>query len=365
MSERPELPELTGAEALDPSLGEWDAEHELWWYDLRQLTLEGRGWPEHDLPHPYARLPRHAEPEVRAEVWHLSQWSAGLRARFISDAPTIWARWTLGDPDSSRSHMAATGTKGVDLYTRSDADPRWRFAGVGRPKEGSENEAQLVDTMDDQRRAFMLHLPLYNLIERASIGVPDGATIAPAPPMRDKPIVCYGTSIVHGGCACRPGMSYPAQLARRLGRETINLGFGGNGKAEPEVAALLAELDPAVYMVDPLPNISEEQVTERIEPFMHVLRAARSETPIVLVENVAYTDTHVHRERRTTYQAKNAALRAAYERLMKAGVEHLHYVPSDGLLGDDDEATVDGTHPTDLGFVRMVDAFEPVLRRLL
>ena len=62
---------------------------------------------------------------------------------------------------------------------------------------------------------------------------------------------------------------------------------------------------------------------------------------------------------------KNAALRVAYADLRKQGVRKLYYLKSDGLLGADGEATVDGTHPNDLGFARMADAFEPLLRQLL
>ena len=43
----------------------------------------------------------------------------------------------------------------------------------------------------------------------------------------------------------------------------------------------------------------------------------------------------------------------------------LHYVDGDGLFGDDGEGTVDGSHPTDLGFERQADALEPVLRAAL
>jgi hypothetical protein len=48
-----------------------------------------------------------------------------------------------------------------------------------------------------------------------------------------------------------------------------------------------------------------------------------------------------------------------------AGIGGLSYLPGDLQLGDDGEATVDGSHPTDLGFVRMADAFEAALRPLL
>ena len=43
----------------------------------------------------------------------------------------------------------------------------------------------------------------------------------------------------------------------------------------------------------------------------------------------------------------------------------LYYLEGDGLLGEDGEDTVDSSHPTDLGFLRMADAFEPVLREML
>lgn len=44
--------------------------------------------------------------------------------------------------------------------------------------------------------------------------------------------------------------------------------------------------------------------------------------------------------------------------------QHLHYLPGE-LLGADGEDTVDGSHPTDLDFMRHADAFEPVLKPLL
>ena len=46
--------------------------------------------------------------------------------------------------------------------------------------------------------------------------------------------------------------------------------------------------------------------------------------------------------------AKNAALREVFAKLQRDGVTGLSLVPEDRLLGDDGEATVDGTHPTDV-----------------
>jgi len=95
------------------------------------------------------------------------------------------------------------------------------------------------------------------------------------------------------------------------------------------------------------------------------LRAARPAAPIVLVEDRTYANTWLVPEHRQRHAGSRAALRAAYERLKAAGVAGLFYIAGEGLLGADGEDTVDASHPTDLGMLRMADAMEPVLRPLL
>jgi hypothetical protein len=66
------------------------------------------------------------------------------------------------------------------------------------------------------------------------------------------------------------------------------------------------------------------------------------------------------------YHLKDRAeLKAAFERLKKAGVKNLYYLPGEHLFGDDGEGSVDGSHPSDLGFMRQADIFAPVLEPLL
>jgi hypothetical protein len=200
------------------------------------------------------------------------------------------------------------------------------------------------------------------------VGIPKGSTLArgPARPAgRQKAIVFYGTSITQGGCASRPGMVHTAIVGRRLERPVINLGFSGNGRMEPEVARLLAELDPAVYVIDCLPNMTAGEVEERAEPLVRILRKARPQTPILLVEDRTYANAAVLEGPRRRNAEGRAALRKAYDRLKAAGVEGVYYLRGDKLLGDDGEATVDGSHPTDLGFLRQAEAFVQALAPLL
>lgn len=336
-------------------------EKELDWYDVRDWGVEGQGWSETSSP--YDRLPARAEGVVRSAVWGLSRHSAGMLARFQTDAPHIWTHHKCTSDRLALPHMPATGVSGLDLYARDEAG-QFRWLAVVRPST-QESRVHLVEGIKPGSRDYQLYLPLYNGTEFVKVGVPRGCSFTPQQPREEKPLLFYGTSITHGACASRPGMPHPAILGRRLDRPVINLGFSGNGKMEAEVGALLAELDPAVYIIDCLPNMIQREVAERAEPLVHQLRAARPETPILLVEDRTYTNAPFFERMQNRHAGSREALQTAYRNLVQAGVKHLHYLKGDHLLGDDREDATDGSHPSDLGFLRHADAFEPVLKRIL
>lgn len=334
------------------------------WYDIRPLGVEGQGWQ--DTAAPYDRLPARAQGKVRDAVWNLSRHSAGLCVRFVTDADTLHARWTLTSERLAMPHMPATGVSGLDLYARDDHG-RWRWVAVAQPKE-TTNQIILVRGMRPGKREYLLYLPLYNGVASLEVGVPVPATLEDAPdypPERARPLVFYGTSITHGACASRPGMVHTAILGRRYQRPVINLGFSGNGRMEPEVGELLTELDAAVYVIDCCPNLNGPETAARTRPLVEQLRKARPETPIVLVEDRRYTDAWLVTSKAARNDGNHQALRAAYEDLLQAGVKHLYYIEGDSLLGEDGEGAVDSSHPNDLGFLRQAEAFARVLDPLL
>ena len=336
----------------------------LHWTNARELPLEGRGWT--DTKAFFDRLPAKAEATVPTAVWNLSRQSAGLCVRFLSDATALSVRWALTSPNLAMPHMAATGVSGVDLYVKT-GNGEWRWLAVGQPRHQT-NEVQLVKGLPPGTREYLLYLPLYNGTASLEIGVPEEATLRAAGPWGPgarKPIVFYGTSILQGACASRPGMVHSAILGRRFEFPVINLGFSGSGKMEPVMAELLAELDPSVYVLDCLPNMNAAMVTERVEPFVRELRQAHPKTPIVLVEDRRFPDGFLVASKKKGNDENHAALRAAFGRLKKSGVKNLYYLPGDTLLGTDGEATVDSSHPSDLGFMRQADAFAKVLAPLL
>lgn len=334
------------------------------WYDAKLLGLEGQAWT--DVSAPYDRLPARAEGKVRDAVWNLSRQSAGLCVRFTTDAAKVEVRWELTSANLAMPHMPATGVSGLDLYVRDDQG-KWRWAANGRPSSKT-NSVVLVDGLGANEREYLLYLPLYNGVVSLELGLASEAKLRPAasgPAGRRKPIVFYGTSITQGGCASRPGMVHTAILGRQLDYPVVNLGFSGNGQMEREVAELIAEIDASAYVIDCLPNMTAAQVKERTETLVKILRDMNPRTPILLVEDRTYSDAFLIRSKRQRNDESRAELRAAYERLEMAGDESLYYLEGENLLGDDNEGTVDSSHPTDLGFFRQATAFEAALRPIL
>lgn len=344
-------------EIIKPELARTDPKTGILWYDAKHLDIEGKGWQ--DTRSYYDRLPAKAEGKVRDAVWNLSRHSAGILVRFTTDATTIHARWTLTGKNLAMPHMPATGVSGLDLYAQDKAGT-WRWLSVGRPTEFPTNTVVVASGLPAGKRNYLLYLPLYNGVTSVEIGLAQKDTLAkpdPRPAAQRKPLVFYGTSITQGGCASRPGMVHTAIIGRKLNRPVINLGFSGNGKMEKEVVDLMAELDPAVYIIDCLPNMSAKEVTDRTGPLVKALRQARPKTPILLVEDRSYANSVLLPAQKQRNDTSRAALKKEFNQLKETGVASLFYLPGDRLLGDDGEDTVDGSHPTDLGFMRHAEAF--------
>ena len=338
-------------------------EPSLTWHDVTQWGVEGRAFG--DLPRLrwFDRFPSVAEGKVTDAVWRLSRDSAGMMVRFKTDAKMIWADYTLRTERLAGANMTAIGASGIDLYARDEAG-KWRWVGVTRPDKKVVRQ-QIIDGLAPGFREYAAYLPLYNGVENLSLGVPPGAKFERLAPRSEKPIVFYGTSITHGASASRPGMVHTAILGRRFELPVINLGFSGNGRMDAAVGELLVRIDAAVYVIDCLPNMNADQVREKCIPLVRQLRAARPNTPIVLVEDRRNTNSWILPDRNKHHTENHAALRESFAALQKEGVKGLFYLGGDDLLGHDAEGSTDGSHPSDMGFVRQADLFEPVLRNAL
>ena len=333
------------------------------YHNAEQFPLLGRGTDAVKVS--YQRLPDSLENVSRKELWDLGRNSAGMAIRFRSNSTTIKAKWEVLN-QFGMGHMTNIGVRGVDLYCMDEG--KWYFAGSGFPG-GKESEATLVKNMSAREREFMLYLPLYDGALKVAIGVDSLATIS-APqvnePVREQPLVFYGTSILQGGCANRPGMAHTSILSRWLKRECINLGFSGNARLDYEIASLIASMeDASVIVLDFLPNVTIDQLKERFLPFYKIIREACPSTPILLIENPPFPNGRFNKEISEQYTRKNEILNDYYKQLKRSGDKRVYYFSNEGMIGYDGEATVDGAHFTDLGFMRYAEKLYPVLKKLM
>jgi lysophospholipase L1-like esterase len=344
--------QFAAAETVDAQKATASDDGKIFWYDCKDIGVEGKGWT--DTESFYDRLPAKAEGTVSKKDWGLSHDSTGMCVRFTTDASSFQVRWALRNKDLAMPHMPATGVSGVDLYAKDKAG-KWRFVANGRPTAVT-NTATFKPPASEE---FLLYLPLYNGVKTVEIGIAKDRTISmpdAAAVKQRKTVVVYGTSITQGGCASRPGMAFLAIVGRRLDATIINLGFSGSGRMESELADLLAELNPSIYVLDTMGNMSGPEVSERAEPFIKKLRQSHCDTPILLVEDANLAN------RRTE---KGDILRALCEKLSAQGDKNVYFLSNRGMLGEDGEGTVDGDHPNDLGMMRHADAFTEGLRPLL
>ncbi len=343
-----------------------------WWNPAQNEfnVIDGQAWSD-EVKSDYDRLPSRAEDKVRKAVWNLSQNSAGIKIRFRTNSNKIHVRYKVSN-GMAMSHMPATGVSGVDLYAKkSDGHWLWcrgRFA-FGDSVTYNFNNITPNDNYHKLGREYHLYLPLYNSVEWLEIGTEEGVLFEPIPVRKEKPIIVYGTSIAQGACASRPGMAWTNILERKMDRPTINLGFSGNGRLEPEMINLIAEIEAKVYILDCLPNLSlgktysEEEVHKRILNSVNTLRE-NSKTPILLVEHAGYGETSSNNDLLKNNNRLNQVMATAFAELKSQGTSNL-YLLAKKDLGLNFEDFVDGTHPTDLGMERYALAYEKKLRTIL
>lgn len=335
----------------------------LAWHEVAEWDVEGRAWTDHERLRFYDRFPAAAKSMVTEAVWNLSRTSTGMVARFRTDSPEIHVRYELFSPSMSGRNMSPMGASGFDLYARDD-EGKWRWVESTGPSQAVDQQL-VVSGLAPGEREYALYLPIRNGINDLAVGVAVEANFQRLSPRDQRPIVFYGTSINHGASASRAGMVHTAILGRWFDRPVVNLGFAGNGRMHAEVGEWLGKLDAAVFVIDCLPNLNAERVRARAVPLVKQLRAAQPDIPIVLVEDRRNTNSWILPARNAHHNANHAALQEAYATLQAEGMENLYYIPGDDLLGHDSEATADGSHPSDLGFMRQAKVFYPILEEAL
>jgi hypothetical protein len=340
------------------------------WFNPATSTtavIDGRGWHK-ELASPYDRFPASAEKNLRPAVWNLSRNSAGEYISFATNSSTIVVKYVVKG-SQSMPHMPATGVAGVDLYAL-DVQGDWRWT-KGTWKFGDTIEYRFNNMkLSQEKEDFRLYLPLYTSVQWMEIGVPKGQTFTAKAISNEKPIVAYGTSIMHGACASRPGLAWTNMLGRILNSKIINLGFSGNGQLEDAVIDLINTIDAKMYILDCMPNLTlrkefpVEEVEKRIRKAVSTLQKNHPGVPIILAEHCSgIAGMNMDSVMASRYNEVSELSANVFQKMKKEGIKNIYQLTSKEI-GFDTESTVDGTHPNDIGMMKYAAAYEKIIKKI-
>lgn len=339
----------------------------LKWHDVSKAPFRLEGFPFFANDGVYRRLPLRSPEPLPEAVHYLANNTAGGQARFRTDSTHVAIRVAVSG-FGKMVHMAATGQNGFDLYIGEPA--RERFCNCAKYSMKDKGyELLLFHHARRQVREFTLNFPLYNGVREVLVGLaPDARLEEPTPRALSGRVVVYGTSITQGGCASRPGTCYTNILSRRLNVEFVNLGFSGSGKGEPEVARSVTLVpEPLLFVMDYEGNCMDpERLRKTLPEFVEILRQRHPQLPVLVISRIPHSNQLFFEDYAAKADLRREIQRSYVDERRAAGDCRVHFFDASQVLGEDfDECTVDGCHPTDLGFLRMARAFEPVFREIL
>jgi lysophospholipase L1-like esterase len=324
------------------------------------LTVYGKA---EDNGNSFHRIDTNRYPNIPGNVKRLLTNGAGLFVSFKSNSEYVKAKWCVTSRGVS-PNMTEIAYKGLDLYIKNK-EGKWQFAGSGSPAGKECNEYTLVDHMDSSEKEFLLYLPLYDEVKSLEIGVSNVAEFEELHNPFEKQILVYGSSIVQGASASRPGLAYSAQLSRNTGLNFVNLGLSGSARIEPAMANMIAPMQADLFILDFVPNSTADIVEERTESFIKKIRSEHPETPIIILQSLVRENGFWNQEIGERVRKQNEQIAIEFKKLQDQGIKNLYFIEGKDLLGDDHEGTIDGTHPTDIGFSRMLEKIQPVVVEVL
>ena len=337
---------------------------EIQWHDIKQPPFALHGFYK-PLSEPFfRRLPQDVGEATSNEVNLLSRESSGGRVRFSTNSPYIAIRAKFLVVGRS-SHLTLISSAGFDLYT--DGEYGSQFIKEFRmPYDMVDSYEQVINMRCNKMRTYTINFPVHSVVESLEIGLaPDSRLDAPKPYRNIAPVVIYGSSIVHGTAATRPGLTYPCILSRALNIDFLNLGFSGNAKGEDAIAKYMAELPMSIFVCDYDHNAPTVEDLKKTHYSMYeTIRKKNPDLPYIMITRPNYWTRNADKE--DTLSRRDVVM-TSYLKARESGDKNVYFIDgmSFGYKPHTYDLSVDSVHPNDAGFVRMADAIESVVTDIL
>ncbi len=310
----------------------------------------------------FRRIPKEVAENCNEGVQRLYENTTGVRVRFRTNSDYIVVHADIKSADVPTS-KALIASKDFDMYIVRRGKPYFStIFSSSVPEDWNITESRV--RFDKVMKDIVLNFPITANLENVYIGVREGSELLPGSKYKHKkPVVFYGSSIVHGEGAMRPGNTYPAIISRKLDTDFINLGFRGAALAEPAIMEYIAGLDMSVFVYDYDHNATSlEHLANTHYAGYEIFRRKHPKTPVIFASRVDYYCGNVEYNEK----ARNI-VRESYFRALASGDRNVYFVDGKKIYPDDkrDECTADGCHPNDMGYSYMADAFGNIIKNLI
>lgn len=332
------------------------------WRDVREAPFMLHGLYNPETEPLFHRLPRDVAEATSDGVTKLERESAGGRVRFSTDSPYIAIRVKFKVVGRC-SHLTLLSTAGLDLYTDGEFGSRF-IKEFRMPYDMVDYYENAIHLEAPVMRTFTINFPVHSVVERLEVGLnPNARLEAPKALYRSlEPFVVYGSSIVHGTAASRPGLAYPAMISRELNMDYKNLGFSGMAKGEEAVARWISTLSMSAFVCDYDHNTPTDEHLEKTHfRFYEIIREKNPDVPYIMVSRPDFWT--MPREQHLVLNRRDTIMRS-YLKARELGDKNVYFIDGMSFFAATHQFdhTVDGCHPNDTGFIRMADSIGCVIK---
>ena len=310
--------------------------------EATDLTIVGKVFP--DTPDPYKRMDFGKYGGWKDKSVNLLNESSGIICSFRTDAPVITMR-TITENEGGSTR----GSRGYDLYIKKDGT--WLWAGSAHIPKGKDDykTCTLVENKAPGTKECIVYFPNFSVVKSAQVGVPTGCMLEPG----DKPfkydIVLYGSSFTHGHGSARSANTIPGVLSRMTGFQFNSLGVAGDCKMQPEYLRALKDAHADAFFFDTFSNPSPTEIRSRTFGFIEEIQATHPGVPLIFIRTI-YRENRNFNAKREKIEAAKMAVADSVMAVAVKRYKDVYYIKTSDASTPDHETSLDGTHPSDIGY---------------
>ena len=328
-------------------------------YTYKDYPIKIFGIPNFDKHKKITRLPDDVIERVPS-LEFLGRRPMGVRAGFKTNSKKFTLKFEL-ETLSLDIGMSIYACQSAFVFVGERKTSR--FLGICNPYNYESKIFERTFTKSDEMEDVTIFLPRNEIIKAFSIFIEDEAEILPPTPYKySTPILYYGSSITEGGIACNVTNGYNAVISRHLDADYYNFGFSGNCKGEIEMADYFNTLDFSIFVLDydhNAPDVAHLKATH--ENFFKRIRQKNPNVPIVMITRpcAVYGDDEI---------ARREVVKSTYDNAIKNGDKNVYFIDGESFFKDFEDRElcfIDTIHPNDLGFYKMAEVIEPIIKDIL